>query len=108
MSKRNREHFDIESRDHLQCLLQHPQEAYSIQRSLIHRIHLHKNRNMYLVPPMLFQKVGETDTQHYQRELKAGGFVIIDFQTVRDEPGPKENEINYHPMTPEIKQQELF
>ena len=78
MSERNREHFDIEAADHLELLRQHPDELQRITRSIQHRAELHKSRNMFLVRPMLFPHVGESETDHEQRENDAWGIAAVE------------------------------
>ena len=110
MSEANQEHFDIEAADHLYYLTYHPEHAMGVTESITHRIALHKSRNMYLVPPMLFPLENESDNDHYNRELEAGGFVKVDFESPEIETdffekGPQEK---YHHETETTKQQELF
>ena len=80
----NKEHFKTEALDHLNCLRCNPEEADRLTKSLKHRITLHKSRNMYLVPPMLFPLEDESDADHKRREYVAGGFLEVDFQAPQE------------------------
>ena len=79
MSEQNREHFDIEARDHLKRLADHPEEAPFIESSICHRIGIHKTGNAYLAPPMLFPLDNETDAEHLRRERQTGGQRAVSF-----------------------------
>lgn len=92
MSDRNREHFDIEARDHLKQLQAFPEDGPKIEQSIKHRIELHKSRNMYLVPPMLLPRDGESDSDHMKREYEAGGFAFIPWAVLNVKDG--DNEFN--------------
>jgi hypothetical protein len=77
MSEQNRDHFDIELGDHIEQYQLHPGDYEQIKRSLLHRAYLHKTSNMYLVPPMLFPRDGETSSDHMRREREKWGIFEI-------------------------------
>lgn len=76
MSQSNAEQYMIEVRDHMDVLSQHPHLEQYLISSIAHRTALYQSGHAKF-PPMLMQRIGETDEEHRDRELEAGGYVKL-------------------------------